>query len=304
MDITNELKNINNDAKITVTFERTEGDMQTRWVTPMGILLSSSALAPFQEHQDIILPEDFEKSGKFSYLKFMGWPRCQEDKGPHKTYLLRIFNYSESVPANSGDFLPMSNSLYETIEENSKYLAELVTKICSSTPLPIDNETWQLFDYFEYSFRELIRNVPEHSKTGTVKVMAQVLPARGMIKVAVVDSGCGIWASIENLFLIVTVISTNQEHNGVRDDKEAITKALKPSITRSHQKRTQHSNKCWSNSGFGLYMLSELAKTAGGKFQIVSGDTVFEITKDTSQISACHKDTAVGISLKSDVLSI
>ena len=104
-----------------------------------------------------------------------------------------------------------------------------------------------------YCIREIIRNTFEHGETAECVVCAQRW-ADGEIELAIIDRGRGIRKSLEEKLVI-------------ESDAKALELAIQPGVTRSVP--TVDDNE-WSNSGFGLFVLSELGRRYG-TFTICSG---------------------------------
>jgi hypothetical protein len=106
-----------------------------------------------------------------------------------------------------------------------------------------------------YSIREVMRNSFEHGGTTECTVCAQRW-STGDAEIAILDRGIGIQASLRRKFPNLTAA-------------EAVRRALLPGITcESVTNDTK-----WSNSGFGLYVISQLGLEYGS-FSIFSSDTL------------------------------
>jgi hypothetical protein len=106
-----------------------------------------------------------------------------------------------------------------------------------------------------YSIREVMRNSFEHGATTDCTVCAQRW-ATGDAEIAILDRGIGIQASLGRKFPNVT-------------PAEAVRLALLPGITCE----SVTNDPKWSNSGFGLYVISELG-LGYGSFSIFSSGTL------------------------------
>jgi hypothetical protein len=111
-----------------------------------------------------------------------------------------------------------------------------------------------------YCFREVIRNVFEHAETDRCAVCAQKW-SDGRVELAIVDAGRGIRESL-------------RRKHATKDDSAALNYAILPGISRNI---SDDPDDPWGNSGFGLYVLSELGRELG-VFRIVSGDAA--LTKE------------------------
>ncbi len=105
-----------------------------------------------------------------------------------------------------------------------------------------------------YALREIMRNVFEHAQTAECFVMAQRWYS-GEAEIVIADEGIGIHRSLNTVF-------------GQLSPKEAVEKCLLPGITSRDVKETGSE---WDNSGFGLYVVSELGRRFGS-FSIISSE--------------------------------
>tara|TARA_R110001583_G_C5620459_1_gene406225 strand:+ start:197 stop:1183 length:987 start_codon:yes stop_codon:yes gene_type:complete len=107
---------------------------------------------------------------------------------------------------------------------------------------------------YHYALREIVRNVFEHSECNECYICGQRWHD-GRVEVAVVDEGVGIANTL------------SRSHN-IDSDLNALRIAIKPGISRTTN--TSEADNTYGNSGFGLYVLSELASSYGW-FMLGSG---------------------------------
>ncbi|MDO9013852.1 MAG: ATP-binding protein [Polynucleobacter sp.] len=108
---------------------------------------------------------------------------------------------------------------------------------------------------YTYSIREIIRNVFEHSHATECYICGQRW-MYGRAEIAIIDEGCGIARTIESAYRI-------------EDDAHALRTALLPGASRINA--LPEDQNIYGNSGFGLYVLSNLAASFGW-FAIGSGN--------------------------------
>ena len=133
--------------------------------------------------------------------------------------------------------------LGSVIHEECERLAKLLTRSAQTkvnTPLA-------------YCLREVIRNVFEHAETDRCAFCAQRW-SDGTVELAVIDQGRGIRRSLE-------------ERMQFESDEEALRTALLPGVS---SKLSDDPDDRWGNSGFGLFVLSELGRGLG-VFRVISG---------------------------------
>jgi hypothetical protein len=158
------------------------------------------------------------------------------------------------------------------IEEEAGRLAQVVLQLGE----PIKDHP------VAYCFREVIRNTFEHGEIATCSVCAQKW-YKGDLEIAVADRGRGILRSLSERY----TFSSNSA---------ALREAIKPGVTRAGDKPDVEDD--WHNSGFGLYVLSELASQTG-HFLICSGDSgLFCQGSDKYDRNYSFSGTAVKLSMQ------
>lgn len=116
-----------------------------------------------------------------------------------------------------------------------------------------------LRNYLQYLFLELMNNVSDHSESPIGGyVMAQYFSTMKKIQFVVADRGIGFLENIKLKFTDVT------------DELEAIKKALLKGVTSTKPKMYGHER----NAGYGLYAMFEILRMTGGRFVIISNDTL------------------------------
>lgn len=131
------------------------------------------------------------------------------------------------------------------IVKESDRLAALVTQQNRSS----------INDPVSYCFREIIRNVFEHGEATRCAVCAQRV--KDSIEIAVVDRGIGIRRSLNKKYEL-------------DNDLEALKQSVLPGVSGSEI--DESSDNKWANSGYGLYVLSELGRRLG-EFNLCSGSS-------------------------------
>jgi len=166
--------------------------------------------------------------GFFEYIGVSSGNRPGDAKGG-KTYVpIRVVTSSELQKASGGRALQMG------VERLSDQLADVV----------YPRITEQIM--MQYCLREIIRNVFEHGEIDSCTVLAQRY-GNGWAEVAIIDGGIGIHTSLSRAMPLTTV-----------DD--ALRMAIMPGVSRVTQPQGAGE---WENSGFGLYVLSELGRDLG-----------------------------------------
>jgi len=124
----------------------------------------------------------------------------------------------------------------------------------------------------EFVLREIIRNVAEHSKASQLGFCAQYWSYRNLVELAILDTGIGFAASLsENPYLDKNM-----------SDRDALNYALLPGISgKMYKGKLKDPYDVWENSGFGLYMASEICRNGGSFF--VCTNTAGAIFRKTSK---------------------
>jgi len=160
------------------------------------------------------------------------------------------------VIATSGNrrFLPITRIGHEEFQASGVPLQEQITSRSAQLgavlyPLEMDISR---VDMLTFCLREIVRNVFEHSQAQQCFLMAQRW-ANGIAEITIADEGVGIPYSL------------SQAHQ-VTSARSALRLALQPGISRVTDPLRDDK---WQNSGFGLYVVSEIGKTLGN-FSILS----------------------------------
>lgn len=166
------------------------------------------------------------------------------------------FGNKPGFKAGTNTYIPITYvpakqlSSRDAIEEISLELARQLTM----------EDSGILVDALTYSFREMIRNVIEHSQSTTLAYCAQYWPAKGSVELAILDTGIGLRNSL-----------SQNPNLPMKSDQDAIKYALMPGVSGKIYEGVKPSNDVWQNSGYGLYMNYRLCNE-GGNFFICSGD--------------------------------
>ncbi len=145
-----------------------------------------------------------------------------------------------------GESVRKGRLLAEVVQQHAEKFAVVLTQKHSlKTNRPI-----------AYCLREIIRNVFEHAATDLCLVAAQRWNDE-TVEMAILDEGRGIRASLA-------------ERHVFEDDLSALEAALRAGVSRA---AIGAEDEFWANSGFGLYVLSELGRRLGS-FTLCSGRAV------------------------------
>lgn len=252
------------------------------WSTPTGMLVSGSKLREWVVYRS--------KQGLSSY------PVGISNRKSGHSYLMHFgfFKYilmaegNEVGEAPGGNrYLPISRigkplfnpfdqtvqDWYEAIQGEANRLARV---LCG------ESKSAEMFTAYSYALREILRNVFEHSKASECYVCGQRW-INGKAEIAIIDEGIGISSSLR------------EAYPDINDDASALTMAILPGVSRTVG-FSEDSN-YFDNSGFGLYVLSELGG-AYGWFTLGSGNTKMNCQDSNISLSlTSFKGTFIGLNI-------
>lgn len=163
----------------------------------------------------------------------------------------------------------------EYVQAKAIELAKLVTQQTQSV----------YYQAIAYCFREILRNVFEHSRAERCILCAQKYRGQNgyEIELAVIDRGVG----------IATTLKENTEIE-FKENADALRLSIQPGVSRVMLSPDVNDNdNPWQNSGFGLYVLSEIGKRTG-EFFLISGDSgLYCCSNDVQDIGKAFDGTAM-----------
>lgn len=186
-------------------------------------------------------------AGHVGFFKALGI-----DFGKEPGEALGSYSYLPIIKLTMAELYKLGESvdIHDGIIKYSEKLAQILS----------DGNT-TLENVFTYLIIEMLRNPFEHTVPSVVWVGAQKHPVEGTIEVIIADNGQGIRQTL----------SINRDFADLSSDEIALRNALKPGIT-GKKYAPKKADNYWQNSGFGLYVTSELTSSVG-MFNIISGDT-------------------------------
>lgn len=243
--------------------EEVEFSANLKWVEPFGALLTATAIKQLRDkHKEIPFRLQYHDTDAGSYAAHIGYFKSisnkieignqpGEAKGSENYIPITALDLSKIQMDCSPDGRILE--IGDAIEIKAKSLAKVLCR---------DSEEMILL--MTYLIREMIRNIPEHADTMTAWICGQYWPAKQKAEIAIVDEGIGIRSSLRK----------NQAHSAyIQTDEDAILCAVKPGISQAFiPSRQNRSSDVWANSGFGLYMVSEICRKLQGLFWLASGE--------------------------------
>jgi len=131
-------------------------------------------------------------------------------------------------------------------------------------------EEGNLFETVRYAVREMLRNAAEHSISKTVRYCGQFWPTKHKVQLAILDSGTGIAKSL-----------SKNPYLEIGDDADALKLATLPGISgKMYDGVEVRPYDDWQNSGYGLYMIYRMCRSAGSLF-MTSNDATLEVISNT-----------------------
>lgn len=256
---------------------------------PFPMLLTSAAIRQFKESWDWIGSEyqlrynddrNFSYACHMGYFKSAGFPFGNDPGEAYgsRTYIpLKKININDWMKAaiETGDF----SEQVDIIEKESKKLARV-----------LGQQNNELAKLFQYLIREAIRNVPEHAETDEFWIRGQYWGNRPgkPAEIAILDEGCGIMRSLQK----------NRSHREyITTNEEALRWAVKPGVSASFNPgRSNASSNPNGNSGYGLFIISEICRLSNGCMTLLSNEDCFRVFPNhASMVKTNFRGTALGI---------
>jgi len=259
---------------------------ESNWVCPFGMILCCSALrqlraANASTYMTMTVPHNqvSDYAGHMGFFKSVSESidignAPGEASGNNNYVPITVIDFTElhRKAIEQGNYGDMN----DTIETEAKRLSKV---LCRS-----NSDMQRLFSYI---IREILRNIPEHSDSNKAIICAQYW-SDGRAEIAILDEGIG----IKNSLMKNTV---HREY--VKTDIDALESAIKPGISQAFspdKKNNTHDE--WSNSGFGLYMASEICKKLTGVFWMASGEKAIQVNcNGITEHNTFFNGTAIGI---------
>src|SRR5690606_20990770 len=168
----------------------------------------------------------------------------------------------------------------ELLESKAKAISNVLTR----------SETGHLNEVLTYCLREIFRNVIEHSNAEQFGFCAQYRPSLNRVSFSIIDRGIGLKESLsENPTL------------ELNNDEDAIRASLQPATSGKVYKGQKRKPKGeWANSGYGLFMTSNICKRGGGLF-MASGELGYYTSENKERfLKTPFKTTVLSIALDSN----
>lgn len=195
-----------------------------------------------------------------------------------------------------GTYLPITKlnvaELREDGIKNLERIQEVIERKATQMAQVLSRGEVSFKRWIAYVLTEMIRNIPEHSKADSIWYCMQYWHTYDLVELAILDEGIGIRNSL---------LSNPAYHDLAINDYQANMLALKPGISRTFAPGTSSRNNGdeWKNSGYGLYMVSQLCNRLGGSFLMASGDNAVLLQNDNYSPYNCYLEgTAIQIRIR------
>ena len=257
---------------------------------PLPMLLTAASIRQFCEQRELA-PWDiqllYSENKSYDYACHMGFFQAAgfpQGKAPGEA-------------PGSSSYIPLTKldirEMHQDAIKNGKYMdrGDLIEQKSDELATVLAQGDRELQKMFRYLIREAIRNVPEHAGTNEVWICGQYWHNRDKAEIAILDEGIGVYESLKQ----------NRVHREyVTNNEEALRWAIKPGISVTfNPARGQRSHDTWANSGYGLFMISEICKATNGWLTFVSGDNCLRVYPNGAGLYGAHfNGTALGIQIR------
>lgn len=238
---------------------------QIGYASPSGMVLLSSSIAKAVNEGRIanfVNAKDYVYPANIGFFDACGLDVKKYQSNGSSTYYPLTVHDLDQFRDNAKI---QKKSLGEYIDFKVGRLAYLITRKSSG----------DLFYLIKFCLRKLVRNAAEHSEGKSLSICGQYWQGNGKVELAFLDDGIGLMHSLNQ----------NPRFESLKSDLSAIRVAMLPStsgkkIYDAAQPSAQKTDDIWENSGFGLYMTSQLARECG-EFTLISGSAAQFLKQDT-----------------------
>ncbi|RJE76483.1 hypothetical protein BGP78_12690 [Pseudoalteromonas sp. MSK9-3] len=275
----NSIRFVNKQLEATQDHDAVEVDLNSIvFSRPAAMLVTGSMLRRWREYRQrknlrtrLVKLTDNEAHGYMAHVGFFDLIGSKKVVGKEMGEAKGSFTYTPITKISRPDFIDLQ-TWYGDIISSVRGLANVLAGS------PEDTEEHR---FYLYTLRELVRNVFEHSEATDCYICGQRW-SDGRVEISILDEGIGISKSLARSFT-------------VPDDEKALLKAIKPGV--SSTSNVTSTDNIYDNSGFGLYVLSEIASSFG-MFTIASNTKSLSITNAEHEISdLSFQGTFLGIEL-------
>lgn len=187
----------------------------------------------------------------------------------------------------SSNYIPITPIILEGLREESQneniYITQMIENKSKNLGRILAQGNKDLEYALTFIIREIMRNIEEHSEADTIWICAQHWPRYQLVEIGILDEGQGVKQSLKK----------NVHYRSlIKDDYTALELALKPGVSKAFRINNMPDG-IWDNSGFGLYMASNICTALQGSFLISSGNSCIcnRYDRDINDIVSKRIDT-------------
>ena len=211
---------------------------------------------------------------------------------------------SPGEATGSSNYIPITPISIRSLQERafrdggSIEIGDMIERASARLSHVIDRGNKELHKLLTYLVREILRNTPEHAQTDEMWICGQYWPTYQLAEIAIIDEGIGVFQSI-------TRNATHAKY--IHDNRSALKWAIRAGISESFRPAYEfkpHDYDVWKNSGFGLYMVSQICQKLNGSFCIISyGDALLIDNHGVAEKSTSFHGTAIRIRVPTNNIS-
>lgn len=262
---------------------------------PLPMLMAGAIIKRFRKHY---FDNAFSISGfnGKSYAGTMGFFK----------YLSESISFGKSPGEATGslNYIPITPISIHSLQEHaisngrSIEIGDMIERESARLSHVIDRGNDELHKLLTYLIREILRNTPEHAQTDEMWICGQYWPSFRLAEIAIIDEGIGIFKSI----------TRNAAHaKYINDNRSALKWAIRAGISESFRPAYEfkpHDCDVWRNSGFGLYMVSQICQKLNGSFCLISYDDALLIDNHgVAEKNTSFHGTAIRIRIPTNHIS-
>lgn len=264
-------------------------DADFNWARPFGMLYAATVIKQFRKtYSEFPFNIIAQNKDAISYASHMAFFKTISES-------IRIGKEPGEASGNS-NYIPITkidlHQLHRNEIESGNFIemGDAIEKKASALSRILSRENKEIHALLTYLIREILRNIPEHSNSNIAWICGQYWNDNSA-EIAILDEGIGIKESLRKNLVHKEYIKT---------DEDALQCAIRAGISQAFQpSKKNKSDDTWSNSGFGLYMVSQICKELKGTFCLASGENYIWLQHDKEiRMGKTHfQGTAVKISI-------
>ncbi len=280
IDFVNQIQGHRDDEELIIDFS------ELRFVFPYATLLVAESIRELVEYRGshglVTLSNSdsaqFDRISAISYLKFLGF---------FQFVGLPYGNMPNDAPG-SEDYIPIRKLVAdELLQSSNRERIQEAVQVESDRIAGLIYQNLEKCEMLAYCFREVIRNVFEHANIDYCTVMAQKWHQGWLsdqVEIAIVDRGRGICESMSEAYELASV-------------EQGFEEAIKPGSSRINAAQDQGK---WDNTGFGLYIISELGFRYGECSICTNGRMLRLSQKRKAFFDVSFRGTAIKLRTKTE----